>query len=488
MMLPMKNCHGGLRSWPRFVAGLLWALALPAWGQSVLVKPYVQPGEQAEVGTADSKVIAWITDNVPGEFVVEYAVPERRAAKPSRYLVQTAAQPAARHGKAKKPTPALAAREWLHYRADLKDLPLGGKITYRVQQGGKEIAAGAFTARKPPAGALDFVIFGDNAEGYAAQRKIAYQMHRCTPEMVLNVGDNVYDNGTIGQYEEYFWPDYVNTEEASPLRGAPLLRSAPFYMVLGNHDVHGANLGWYPDGMASFLFFYYPLNGPELTRMPPLTGPADRVAKFKAAAGPRWPRMGQYSFDNGPAHFVMLDANRYMSTADKAWRDWLAADLAASKLPWKFVLFHQPPFALSAKHGRETHMRALTDIFQAGGVQLVFCGHVHNYQRTKPLTYDAAGRSDKARDLGARLALDETFDGKTATAAKGIIYVVTGGGGSDLEDYHVTNEPAKWPRHLANYVADRHSFTRVELTPEKCRVRQIDSEGRAFDEFTVTRK
>ena len=39
-------------------------------GQEILVKPYVQPGDGSILGATDVKVIAWMTDQVSGEFVL----------------------------------------------------------------------------------------------------------------------------------------------------------------------------------------------------------------------------------------------------------------------------------------------------------------------------------------------------------------------------------------------------------------------------------
>ena len=64
-------------------------LACAATAQTVLVKPYVQPGNGATLDGTDVKVLTWLTDQKPGEFTVEFGVPgrpiaERPANSPSR--------------------------------------------------------------------------------------------------------------------------------------------------------------------------------------------------------------------------------------------------------------------------------------------------------------------------------------------------------------------------------------------------------------------
>src|SRR4051812_39754561 len=76
------------------VAGLLALFAgplLPADppAPTVLVLPYVQPGDGATLTGSDVKVICWGTDQVPGDFVVEFAAtraPVRTAAPPRTKL------------------------------------------------------------------------------------------------------------------------------------------------------------------------------------------------------------------------------------------------------------------------------------------------------------------------------------------------------------------------------------------------------------------
>jgi hypothetical protein len=52
----------------------VWLIPSALFAQTVLVKPYVQPGNGTVLEGADVKVIAWLTDQTPGNFTVEYAV------------------------------------------------------------------------------------------------------------------------------------------------------------------------------------------------------------------------------------------------------------------------------------------------------------------------------------------------------------------------------------------------------------------------------
>ena len=93
------------------------------------------------------------------------------------------------------------------------------------------------------------------------------------------------------------------------------------------------DLDTHPDGLAYFYYWDQPLNGPSAAPggplAPPLKGSADRQKAFLDAAGTAFPRMANFSFDYGNAHWTVLDANAYVDWTDPALRAWVEADLAA---------------------------------------------------------------------------------------------------------------------------------------------------------------
>ena len=98
--------------------------------------------------------------------------------------------------------------------------------------------------------------------------------------------------------------------------------------------------------------------------------------------------MANYSFDYGNSHWTFLDSNVYVDWSDAYLRNWLARDLAAARhATWKFVVFHHAAFNSSRAHFSEQQMRLVSDILEQRGVDIVFNGHVHNYQRTRPLKF-----------------------------------------------------------------------------------------------------
>jgi hypothetical protein len=137
-------------------------------------------------------------------------------------------------------------------------------------------------------------------------------------------------------------------------------------------------------------------------------------------------------------------------------------------------------------------MRLLSDVFEKGGVDVVFNGHVHNYQRTFPLRFVAKKNQDgKWEDEKNRVAgdwtLDKTFDGKTNTRPAGVLYLVTGAGGAGLYNAEQQADPSSWQPFTHKYVADTHSLTVVDVDGKTLTVRQVSDGGKELDRFTVTR-
>ncbi len=68
-----------------------------------------------------------------------------------------------------------------------------------------------------------------------------------------------------------------------------------------------------------------------------------------------------------------------------AQADWLEKALAESKEDWKICFFHHPLYSSGGRHGSEVDLRSqLEPLFLKYGVQVVFAGHEHFYERLKP--------------------------------------------------------------------------------------------------------
>jgi hypothetical protein len=460
------------------------------------VLPYIQPGPGSRlVDGQESMVVAWQTQAEPADFTVDFG--------PSKAYGRRADVTSSSRG----PNSTRDGETRLNYHAPLTGLALGRKYYYRLRGNGRTLFEGYLTTRRPRGHAIRFVAFGDNSFGDISDRAIAYHTYRQHPDFVMNTGDNVYDGGLDNEYQRYFFPVY-NSDTAAPRAGAPLLRSVPFYTVIGNHDVRDrdaeqhpiADFKRYPDSLAYYTAMHLPLNGLETPAHPtPMTGPQPVVDGFKECAGPRYPRMANYSFDYGDAHFLCLDSNVYVDTTDRGLVDWISADLSATDAPWKFVVYHHPAFNVGREHYQEQQMRVLCPLFDAHGVQFVLSGHEHNYQRTAPLRF-APSDTAKAGIVGAAdrripgaFTIDRSFDGVKRTRPNGIIHITTGAGGRRLYEPDFTDSPENWKHpddgnveYVVKMVADRHSLTVFDIEGEHLTMTQVDEEGRQFDRITVT--
>jgi len=379
------------------------------------------------------------------------------------------------------------------YRAVVPGETPGCTFGYRVRHGGVPVfearARIPWTEEHPHR----FVVFGDCGADTSEQRAVAYQTALARPDFVLITGDLVYYKGSFSEYLRHFFPIY-NSDQASPRTGAPLLRSTLVLAAAGNHDLIERDLDRCPDGLAFFLLWSLPLNGPIGTlgaaNTPVLKGSLARQRAFLDLAGPAYPRMANYSFDYGGAHWTVLDTNTYADWTDPELRAWLERDLssdAARKAAWRFVAFHQPPFQSAKEHADEQRTRVLVDLFEKSGVDIVFCGHIHNYQRTYPLRFVAAGGVAADGRVAGRWTLDTAYDGVRRTRPDGIIYIVSGAGGARLYSREQHDDAKSWQDFTAKFIANTHSLTVVDVTAGRLTLRQVSAAGAELDRFIVTR-
>jgi hypothetical protein len=384
------------------------------------------------------------------------------------------------------------------FRASFRTRTRSGQFSYLVQ--GDE---GFFPSTADAQFLVDYEARIVHLMNDAADIRFPGEPQRPEPDLALNTGDNVYTYGAEGSYRD-FWMPVWNSDADSNESGAPFIRHIPFYIVVGNHDIGSTGVsvnllatdtaGRFTgnqdggDALVYFNNFYYPLNGPSGVD-PQFTWNGDVVtangflftyqgasytspaaiealrASTDVATAPGGPaerqidHMSNYSFDDGNTHFVFLDANPHLYDAildgasvssaapdtfpsyPSILREWLIDDLDASHQTWKVVVFHQPAFSSGLATLRNSQMRAIAKVLEDHGVNMVFNGHEHNYQRTKPLrALDTV--SSPATPAGApAVAVDDVFDGDKHTTPDGVLYFVEGAGGN--RDFDGNEGPAR---------------------------------------------
>lgn len=198
----------------------------------------------------------------------------------------------------------------------------------------------------PGSGPIDVCVIGDTQS--MDPNTTVGQAASYPRDIVVTVGDNVglQELHLPNEPRSY---DIAKREWQWFLRDiSPLTENAPLYTALGNHDA-----GWTPQVLAAYRdSVIMPSNGNGMEQY--------------------------YSFDYGPAHFVVLDDVSF--SIDTTQLNWLSNDLAASTKPWKIAILHVPLYGAEpnwiAANAQATH-----NILRDRGVQLVLQGHRHVYNR-----------------------------------------------------------------------------------------------------------
>lgn len=197
-----------------------------------------------------------------------------------------------------------------------------------------------------------FAAIGDFGTGEQPQIDVAQQMMKSRAvfpfEFVITVGDNLYTGSAPSDFDKDFAVPY------KPLLDAGVL----FYATLGNHDVTNER-------------FYKPFNMNGLT---------------------------YYSFKKHNVRFFALDTN-YMDPKQTAWLETQLRD--AGNGGWKICVFHHPLYSSGKYHGPDKALRkVLEPLFVKYGVDVVFAGHEHVYERVHPqqgVYYFTEGASGELR-------------------------------------------------------------------------------------------
>jgi Icc-related predicted phosphoesterase len=481
-----------------FPLGLVLALAPGVLAADTFIeKPYLQIGSAP---TGADLVLLWHTANQDADWKVEIKKGSawRAAGTPSATLVQApAGKPIAPvAGKKAPPPPGPAIEPHRVYRAALNGLKSGEEFAYRVSQNGKVVFEANAKARKTGNAPYRFVTFGDTAQNTPSERAIVYQTSLAKPDFLFITGDIVYGAGRISEYRDHYFPIF-NADEASATAGAPLIRSVPNIAAPGNHDSGRPNFQRYPDAMAYFLYWDQPLNGPlnslDTKNIPSVNAEDLGRKEFLSGAADRFPSMANFSFNYGNSHWLVLDSNNYSDWTDADLRAWVKKDLESAKdATWRFVAFHHPGFNSAKEHFNDQWMRVLSDIFEQEKVDVVWAGHVHNYQRSFPLTFVPKPGEDgklvaKNGAVAGEFKLDKNFADGASGKPKGVIYIVTGAGGAELYSPEMQKAPESWQPFTDKFVSEIHSFTVVDIDGKKMKVKQISETGEEVDAWKITK-
>ena len=208
-----------------------------------------------------------------------------------------------------------------------------------------------FTTAPSPSNSSSFrfTVYGDHRAGHFGRcyhDVVVKAMIEYHPDFVIDVGDIVLDasGNANGQWDRLFY-EWRN-----------LAPYTPIMVTMGNHEFYEGT-GYIDYGAYYKQALHFP--GNEL----------------------------YYSFNYSSAHFISLnlscDEHRVLPGSPEY--NWLINDLqianSSPEIDWIFVFYHVPLYS-SGSHGpNENLINDLQYIFDNSGVDIVFQGHDHHYER-----------------------------------------------------------------------------------------------------------
>jgi 3',5'-cyclic AMP phosphodiesterase CpdA len=171
-----------------------------------------------------------------------------------------------------------------------------------------------------------------------------------------------------------------------------------------------------------------------------------------------------YTYTKKNVRFFVLDSD-YI---DPKQLDWVTQQLKDSTDDWKIAYFHHPLYSSAGRHGSETDLRlVLEPLFVKYGVNVVFSGHDHVYERVKPqkgnllLRVGVGGPAAEGRPAEVGAHRCRLRSGPDIHA------------GRDRQGHDVgAGALTAWPydRHRHNRTADEEGASAYRRAPVNCRL------------------
>ena len=286
---------------------------------------------------------------------------------------------------------------------------------------------GTFQTPDPQQDKMSFAVIGDSGLGTLGQYDVAHQIRQADPDLILTTGDTVYPSLVPELVDLRFYSIYMQGQRAMPI-----------YPSIGNHD-------WYQGKDMFARLYHLPQN--------------DTSASDHATA--KTTPESYYRFDHGPASFFAICVPflyQYDISKDPIQLAWLERELAASDRPWKIIYMHHPIRTSSAHRYDDYNGNRIPDtvdirtvlypLCKRYGVQLIFSGHDHVFERFSPV--------------------------------EGVVSVTTAGGGGRIYGLRERDE-------LSQHFRSNYHFVKVNLEGDQCHLMAIDHQGTLFDRYTFMR-
>ncbi|OQP59556.1 hypothetical protein A3860_37215 [Niastella vici] len=285
----------------------------------------------------------------------------------------------------------------------------------------------------------------------------------------LLLGDNAYENGTDGEFTSNYFNAYGNT----------ILKNHKLYPAPGNHDYANSSSNQASHNVPYFSIF---------------TLPANAECGGVASGNERY-----YSYDIGNVHFLALDSygkedggtTRLYDTTG-AQVTWVKKDLAANTKKWIIAYWHHPPYTMGS-HNSDTESELVKirerfiRILERLGVDVVLCGHSHDYERSYLLNGYYGNESSFSLSTSTKSRSSGKYDGSSnscpfVTAAggnHGTVYVVSGSSGAS------GTIQSGYPHNAMPWSINDGGMTYIEVQENRLDMKFIRMDGTIWDKFTI---
>ena len=329
----------------------------------------------------------------------------------------------------------------------------------------------------PPAGTtrkLRFAAFGDcgrNDNSFQSGSLSSYLSYTGSnpAEALLLLGDNAYNEGTDAEYQSNYFNIY----------SANILKNHQLFPAPGNHEYANSAARQDDHNIPYYSIFSNPANAQ-------CGGVASGTEAY-------------YSWDWGNIHFLSLDSygeenggtTRLYDTLG-AQAVWVKQDLAANSKPWVIAYWHHPPYTMGS-HNSDTESELINmrnnfiRIMERSGVDLILCGHSHDYERSYLLnghygnessfnvSSHAVSNSSGMYDGSANSCTYTTITGQN----HGTVYVVSGSAGAD------GGIQAGYPHNAMPWSVDDGGMLYFEVEDNRLDAKFIRRTGTISDQFTI---
>jgi hypothetical protein len=370
-----------------------------AYTTSLTRYPYLT--DVVSAGSTDNATINWATDISQTTGYATYGLAGTEACTAHR----------ANGSKTGMTVNGVAEEQW---KAKITGLTPGASYCYRVFFSNPTVDLLA-TDTSPvfptpsASSSFKFAVFGDWGDTVAPtdQANVDAQIAGSGAQFLLGTGDTAYNSGSQTNYGDLYQTGSQVSAVFAPNFFKNIGNKIPLFNALGNHGQTTTFLNVWP-----------------MPTAPSLSGGRYQMDTYCCVNGTTSRSLPSvwYAFTVGNARFYILDATWpngnlgtgtiYSDDAAAHWSasspeyQWLAGDLAAHPGGLKFVAEHFPMYSDSSTEGTDPYLHgtgSLAELLTQYGVQMVFNGHAHIYQRN------------------------------TQQAGESFVSYVTGGGGSVLE-------------------------------------------------------